>query len=147
MAATIVTLPANAGGQTDRPATVPALAQWHGSGGAFELRDDTRVVVRRDDRVGLRREAKLLADDLSALVGRRIAVAARRHASARRGDVVVRGARGRLLGRHGTESYALRIGDSLAILAGSRTGAFYGGSTLLQLIRRAPLRWIGRSLA
>ena len=50
-------------------------------------------------------------------------------------DVVVRGARGRLLGRHGGEGYALRIGDRLSILAASPTGAFYGGRTLLQLVR------------
>jgi hexosaminidase len=129
-----VALPASAAARAERPVTVPALAQWRGADGVFELRRDARIVVRLADRAGLRREAALLAGDLSALVGRRVAVAARRGARARRGDVVLRGARGRLLGAHGEEAYALRIGGRLEILAAAPTGAFYGGRTLLQLV-------------
>jgi hexosaminidase len=133
--AAILGLPPTAVAQSSRPATVPALARWHGASGAFDLRPDARVVVRLDDRVRMRREAAQLADDLAALVGQSVAVKASRHARARDGDLVIRGARGRVLGGRRREGYALRIDGTFSILAASRAGAFYGGRTLLQLVR------------
>ncbi len=131
----ILGLPPSAVAEPSRPVTVPALARWQGSTGAFDLRRDTRIVVRLHDRVRMRPEAAQLARDLSALVDRPVAVRASRRARARIGDVVIRSARGRMLGGRRREGYALRIDGTFSILATSRAGAFYGGRTLLQLVR------------
>lgn len=118
----------------DRPATVPALSSWRDAprGGTFKLRRDARIVVRHRHRRLLVREARTLAADLRALRGRRVRVVLRRGAKARRGDVVFSRARDRNLG---AEGYRLRVGRSFAVSARTRAGAYYGGRTLLQLVR------------
>jgi len=132
-AATILALapaaaPAAAAGA--RPATVPALRSWTPAKGHFALRDDARVVVRGRDRTRLLGEARTLAADLSALLRRHVAAGA---APARAGDVAL----GSTRGRHGlgTEGYRLRVGRTFAIGAPTAAGAYYGGRTLLQLVR------------
>ena len=102
-----------------RPATVPAVREWNGGRGEFVLSDDARVVAAKP----LRREARRLGRDLG--------VPARR-GRARRGDVVLE--LDRDLNRVGTEGYVLRIGERVKIRARTRTGIFYGGRTLIQLL-------------
>lgn len=120
--------------QADRPATVPALERFTDApgGGVFKLRRDARVVVRFRDRRLLRGEARVLAADLGALRGRRVRVTAARSARPRRGDVLMGRTRDAALG---TEGYRLRVGRSFDVLAPGRAGAYYGGRTLLQLVR------------
>jgi len=113
-----------------RPATVPVLRSWTPAKGHFALRGDARVVVRGRDRARLLGEARTLAGDLSVLLRRRVAVSA---APARAGDVAL----GSTHGRHalGAEGYRLRAGRTFAISAPTAAGAYYGGRTLLQLVR------------
>jgi hexosaminidase len=119
---------AAAGGADARPVTVPALQRYTPSGGTFVLRRDARVVVRRRDRRALLGEGRTLTEDLGALLGRRVALGTR----TRRGDVVLRRSRDRALGQEG---YRLDVARAFAISAHRPAGAFYGGRTLLQLVR------------
>jgi hexosaminidase len=123
--------------QDARPATVPALQQWTASGGTFAPRDDLRVVIRRSQRAALRGEGRTLAEDLARLLRRPVRLTIGRRA--RRGDVLLA-----LTDRDpalGSEGYALRIGRAFTILGATSTGAFYGGRTLMQLLRGgAPIR-------
>ena len=115
-----------------RPATVPALREWTGGAGTTTLRRGARVVVRRR-RNTLRPEARLLAQDLRALTRRRWRTGLRRRKRVRRGDVVLK-----LSSRDaglGAEGYRLTIGRTVTIAARTRAGIFYGGRTLLQLLR------------
>jgi hexosaminidase len=121
-------LAAAAGGAEARPVTVPALQRFAPSGGSFVLPRDARVVVRRRDRRALLTEARTLAEDLGAPAGRRVALGTR----PRRGDVVLRRSRDRTLGEEG---YRLDVARTFAISAHRPAGAFYGGRTLLQLVR------------
>jgi hexosaminidase len=104
----------------ERPATVPALQSFSPSEGTFALRPDARVA-------GSGREARTLASDLGALLGRPVRTARR----ARPGDVLLRRGSAAL----GGEGYELRIGRAFTITAPHSAGLFYGGRTLLQLIR------------
>jgi hexosaminidase len=114
----------------ERPATLPALVSFTPSSGTFALRPDARVVIHPSERAALRGEARLLAGDLGALLHRSIRTARGR---ARRGDVLLT-LRGRDPGL-GEEGYALRVGRVFTIAAGHNAGVFYGGRTLLQLLR------------
>jgi hexosaminidase len=118
-----------------RPQTIPALRAWAplDGGGTFALRPDARIVVRHRDRAAYRGEARQLAADLGRLLGRRVATTARRGTRARTGDVVVGStSRDPQLDREG---YGLRIGRAFTIVAPTRAGAFYGGRSLLQLVK------------
>lgn len=120
-----VAAPAHA--QAPRPATVPALQEWRPADGRFALRRDAHVVVRG----ALRGEARTLAQDLAALQARPVRV--RTRGPARTGDVVL--VRDRGDGALGAEGYALRVGRAFTITSPTTAGAFYGGRTLLQLVR------------
>ncbi len=119
----------------ERPQTIPALHSWTPSAqpGTFAVGPSTRIVHRHPDRSALRGEARQLAADLGTLLGRRVATTARKGVRARGGDVV--------LGRTtqepalGAEGYALRIGRAFTIVAPTDAGVFYGGRSLLQLVR------------
>jgi hexosaminidase len=111
-----------------RPVTVPALQRFTPVAGRFVLRRDARVVVAPRDRRRLLGEGRTLARDLGTLRGRRAAVGTR----ARRGDVVLRRSRDPRLG---AEGYRLHVARAFAISARRPAGAYYGGRTLLQLVR------------
>jgi hexosaminidase len=117
----------------DRPPALPALARWTPSDGpAFRLRSDARIVVRHADRAFLRGEGGKLAEDLGQLLHRPVEVTARHGASARTGDIVMARHREPALAHEG---YRLSVGRAFTITANATAGAFYGGRTLLQLVR------------
>ena len=130
-----VVLPAGAEAANPRPATIPALREWSGGEGTFALRRGSRVVVPRAQRRALVPEARLLATDLRRLTARRVRVRVRRGRRLRRGDIglALRRPRRPALG---PEGYRLGIGRAVRIGANRRAGAFYGGRTVLQLLRR-----------
>ena len=112
-----------------RPVTIPALRHFRAGEGHLSLCRDARVVFDR----GGRGEALTLAGDLARVTGRPVPV--KRGAAPRRGDVAVQIGAGRWeLGREG---YRLRIGRTFEIEADHAAGAFYGGQTLIQLIRES----------
>ena len=133
LAVTVLAVAAPSRAQDARPQTIPALREWSPSQGTWSLRDGAHVIVRHRERDSLRDDARRLASDLAAAVGHRVATTARRGARARAGDVIVTlSARDHQLG---AEGYSLRIGRAFTIAARTRTGLFYGGRTLLQLLR------------
>ena len=127
-------LPATADAVNERPATVPALRQWAGAKGTLALPRGARVAVRRRPAV-IRSEAGVLAQDLRSLTRRRWRTRIRRGARVRRGDIVLK-----LVPRRpsiGPEGYSLRIDRNVVIAARTPAGLFYGGRTLIQLLRQS----------
>jgi hexosaminidase len=119
-----------------RPATIPALREWHGSEGSFELRGSSRIVIPRRHRTRLRATARLLAADIRRATGRRPRVVAIRGRRLRRGDVRLGlGARASDLPREG---YRMRIARAVRVAARAPAGVFYATRTLLQLISADP---------
>ena len=144
LAILLVTGPAAAAEAANpRPATIPALREWRGGQGQFQLRMAPRIVLGGPRRRSLLPEARRLSADLRALTGRKVRVRARRGARVRRGDVrLALGAPDSELGREG---YRLHVGRAVRIRAGRPAGVFYGGRTLLQLLRRGPALPRGRA--
>ena len=124
---------ASAAPDAGRPQTIPALRGWDSAKGTWELGRKARVVVRCAAARRWRIEARVLARDLRAVTGRAVGTPGRCGLRARRGDVVL--ARARRAPHLGREGYRLRIGRSFRIAAKADAGAFYGGRTLLQLVR------------
>lgn len=128
--------PAATAAEPPRPDTVPAVRVASGWDGTFKLRRSARIVIPRRARERLAVEARLLAKDLG------IRWAARR--KGRRGDIILRDTS--KLKRLGREGYTLRIEDRVRIRGRTRTGVFYGGRTLVQLLnnprRRTPRTFI-----
>lgn len=119
-----------------RPATIPAVREWSGGEGSFQLRRSSRIVVPARYRARLRSTASLFAADLRELTGRRLPIATRRGNRARPGDL--RLSLGAREGRLGEEGYRLSIGRATRITANSPAGAFYGTRTVLQLLKQRP---------
>src|SRR5215211_163855 len=115
-----------------KPVTIPALREWEGARGAFSLGPRPRIVVEPGHRADLRSEAVALADDLAHITRRRPTPA--NGGPLHTGDIQLRLVPGDdSLGREG---YELTIGDSVRVRAGTGAGVFYGGRTLLQLLRQ-----------
>ena len=122
------------------PETIPALQKWSPSGaGRWTPAPRPRIVVRHRDRRALRGEARQLAADLGHAT-----VTARRHARARRGDIVIGSTPA--TGQLGAEGYRLRVGKAFSILAPTTAGAYYGARTLLQLLRSKQAIPTGRAV-
>jgi hexosaminidase len=118
LAAAITALLAVAAPAQARPPTIPALREWHGAAGAFQLARTTRVVGGGAEGVALARGLK------------RPAVAG---SAPQPGDVVLAlGSPDRRLGREG---YRLEVGSTLRVEARGEAGLFYGAQTVLQLLR------------
>ena len=118
---------ASADAPNPAPEVVPALREWSGGSGTFELSAQSRIVVESRALAGA---AEMLRDDLEAVSGLDVRVVD--SALARAGDVVL--ARGSGLGREG---YRLEIGDRVTI-AGAEAGVFYGAQTVLEILRATP---------
>ena len=115
---------ASADAPNPAPEVVPALREWSGGLGTFELGGQSRIVVESGALAG---EAEMLRDELAAVSGLDVRVVD--SAPARAGDVVL--ARDDRVGREG---YRLEIGDRVTI-AGGEAGLFYGTQTVLQILR------------
>lgn len=125
-----VTEPARAAAAAAAPQTVPALRQWTAASGAYDFTSTSRIVVDPAYTAQLSDEAATLADDLGALAGRPVAVVT---GSASPGDIGLSLGDGSLP----AEGYRMTVGPSVAIRAGTDTGAFYGTRTVLQLLHQS----------
>ncbi|WP_079036678.1 family 20 glycosylhydrolase [Streptomyces silaceus] len=128
------------------PVTVPALRNWQGGSGTWELTRATRIVLARGGGEALRPTAALLADELADQEGIRPAVVDGRP---RAHDIVLGlGAAAGVPESRASEGYALDVGDELRITARERQGVLYGTRTLLQALRTAPVpRTVARGTA
>lgn len=137
-AAPAVAAPPDASG-AGRPATIPALTEWVGEAGAYQLTAATRILVRPDQQEALGQTASTFAADLSALgddIGRAVEVTTdvpRPH------DIVLE--LGGDAAGVGDEGYRMTVGDAITVSAPTDTGVFYGTRTLVQLFHQ------GRSVA
>ncbi|WP_371619347.1 family 20 glycosylhydrolase [Streptomyces sp. NBC_00454] len=122
--------PAAAPAAAAAPQTVPALRQWTAGTGSYGFTSTSRIVVDPAYTAQLSDEAATLAEDLGALAGRSVAVVT---GSASPGDIGLSLGDGSLP----AEGYRMTVGQSIAIQAGTDTGAFYGTRTVLQLLHQS----------
>lgn len=112
------------------PGVVPALRQWSGASGTFQLGSQSRIVV---DASSLSGEGAQLRDDIAAVTGLTLPVVVKGPPGP--GDVFL-SASG-TAAQLGSEGYRLAIGDQVDITANADAGVFYGGQTVLQMLRVA----------
>ena len=123
-----------AGGSTEANAenvaawSVPALREWQAEPGFFMLSAKSRIVVSKRDNIGLRTEAEMLQHDIREISGERLPLII---GKPRPGDILLS------LGPEvpEKEGYRIAVHDQIDILASTATGVFYGGQTLLQLLK------------
>jgi hypothetical protein len=112
------------------PGVVPALRQWSGTSGTFQLGPQSRIVV---DASSLSGEGAQLRDDIAAVTGLTMPVVVREKPSPGDMSLSASGTDAQL----GSEGYRLTIGDHVDITADADAGVFYGGQTVLQMLRVA----------
>lgn len=116
------------------PLTIPALRQWFHGSGSWALGPRSRLVVP-SSQLAVAAVARQLSSDLRQAVGRRLVVVEKKPSGARAGDIVLRETND-LAKRLGAEGYALAVNSRLTISAPTVAGVFYGGRTLIQLLRQ-----------
>ncbi|WP_222539457.1 family 20 glycosylhydrolase [Pedobacter polysacchareus] len=115
-----------------KPFVIPALREWHGATGSFQLKKKSRIVLADHDPV-LRGIADLLQKDLKAM-NLPLEIKIGKPAT---GDIVLslktsdKGL--------GEEGYEMIIDDYLQINALHKKGAIWGTRTLLQLLEQDPV--------
>ncbi|MBL1119695.1 discoidin domain-containing protein [Streptomyces sp. 110] len=120
----------------DKPAVVPALQEWQGGTGSFELRRHSRIVLaaKRGDR--LRDQVTTLPDEIEQATGRKLDISP---GSPRYGDIVLSVdptlAETKGGARFKEEGYTFRVTDrNVWITARTAKGVYYGTRTLLQIL-------------
>ncbi|WP_316752681.1 family 20 glycosylhydrolase [Pedobacter gandavensis] len=116
-----------------KPFVIPALREWHGASGTFQLKKKSKIVLAENS-PALQGIADLLQKDLQAM---NISVAISTSGKPAAGDI--------LLSLNSSdkglaeEGYELIIGDYLQIKALHKKGAIWGTRTLLQLLEQDPV--------
>ncbi|MCW3839570.1 discoidin domain-containing protein [Micromonospora yasonensis] len=119
-----------------KPAVVPALQEWEGGSGTFELRKHSRIVLAKQQGDELAGPGAQVAADLEQVTGRKLDVSPR---IPQDGDIVLSvdptltDAEGGA--RFAEEGYTFTVTDqNVTIAAPTVKGVFYGTRTLLQLL-------------
>ncbi len=115
---------------TAGPVTVPALRQWTAGTGSYVFGSTSRVVVDPVYSAQLDGDAATFAADLTALLGRPVAVA---DGTAAAGDISLTLGDATLP----DEGYRMTVAGTVAIQAKASAGAFYGTRTVLQLLHQS----------
>lgn len=116
------------------PPVVPALREWHGSFGSFQLHAGSRIVLDPGSAALLQRTAQVFQQDLAAETGSWLPIAPSSTPGA--GDFFLtfstqdRGI--------GNEGYLFNVGASVTISAHTTNGVFYGTRTVLQILHATP---------
>ncbi|MEV7234400.1 discoidin domain-containing protein [Streptomyces sp. NPDC051020] len=119
-----------------RPAVVPALQQWEGGTGSFELREHSRIVLAKKQVDELDDQGEQLSTEIAQVTGRRLDVSPR---IPQDGDIVLSidpsltDATGGA--RFAEEGYTLTATDrNVTITAPTAKGVYYGTRSLLQVL-------------
>lgn len=116
----------------EKPFVIPALREWHGRTGTFQLKKKSKIVLAEKDPV-LQGIASLLQKDLKAM-NISLEIGSGKPAA---GDILLSlNAEDKGLAEEG---YHLNIGDYLQISALDKRGAIWGTRTLLQLLEQDPV--------
>ncbi|MEU0567415.1 discoidin domain-containing protein [Nonomuraea sp. NPDC005983] len=119
-----------------KPAVVPALQEWTGGTGSFELRRDSRIVLAKKQGDELGDQGARLSAEIEQVTGRKLDVSPR---TPQDGDIVLSidpaladGAGG---ARFTEEGYTLTVTDrNVTIAAPTAKGVYYGTRSLLQIL-------------
>lgn len=128
-------IPANTSLNT-KPAVVPALQQWEGGTGSFELREHSRIVLAKKRGGELDDQGTRLSAEIEQVTGRKLDVSPR---IPQDGDIVlsIDPALADAAGgaRFAEEGYTLTITDrNVTIAAPTAKGVYYGTRSLLQIL-------------
>ncbi|MFI6741875.1 discoidin domain-containing protein [Nonomuraea sp. NPDC050451] len=119
-----------------RPDVVPALQQWEGGTGSFELRKHSRIVLAKKQVKELDEQGTQLSAEIEQVTGRKLHVSPR---TPQDGDIVLSidpaladpGGDARFA----EEGYTLTVTDhNVTIAAPTATGVYYGTRSLLQIL-------------
>ena len=113
------------------PAVVPALREWTGGTGSFELVPQSRIVIASAASSALATGARTFHDDLQAITGQDLPVVT--SDQPRAGDLYLALDDGTPPAGQG--GYSLDIGDAAEIHASTPTGVFYGEQTIEQILK------------
>lgn len=114
------------------PNTIPAIHEWSGSTGFFEITNDMQITVDSANA----QVAETFAEDLQSLSGEpRIKVCMQRENNSNNKSCL----KGFKLSLNkdqslGEEGYSIEIADEVIIRANEQAGLFYGTQTLLQIV-------------
>lgn len=120
------------GGPLEKPFVIPALREWQGKDGDYQLRNTSRIVVADAGHTKLMELATMLQGELFTLLKLELTIAT---GKAQAGDIVLIENADLPLGEEG---YALDIGETFCIEASKYTGFVFGTRTLLQLLAQQP---------
>lgn len=113
-----------------KPDVIPALQEWHGETGDFEISDDSRIVYGD----GLEDTAEQFAEDYQDITGKTIQTVKGSQSDAKEGDFYL--TLGSLDAGLGKEGYVITIGDAVAVEACEATGAYWGVISILQILKQ-----------
>ncbi|MDD4823303.1 MAG: family 20 glycosylhydrolase [Bacteroidales bacterium] len=119
-------------GANPKPFVVPALREWQGKVGRFEVAKKMSVVVNPCYKAELAQVAETFAADYAALKGTKMAV---RYGQPKKGAIYL------TLSKEdqtlGEEGYLLEVGEVVTIKANTRLGCFQATRTVLQLMEQS----------
>jgi len=114
-------------GGNKQPFVIPALREWHGEEGYYQLSRTSRIVTSATD-TDARQAALLLNEDLKKMLGFELKISTEPPTT---GDIYIGSAAGKALGEEG---YSLQINHIFHIHAPHYKGKVFGTRTLLQLL-------------
>jgi len=118
------------------PQVIPALQEWYGSSGTFDLSSSSRIVVDPSSAKQLMGTAQVFQNDLSNVVGKRLPVVVAGSAHTDDFFLTLKNQDSSL----GNEGYIFDVGEDVVISAHTSTGIFYGTRTALQILQQDSAR-------
>lgn len=115
-------------GQNAQPFVIPALREWHGGQGEYQLSASSKIVLVQPNHPALKKLAALLKTDLKAQTGFDLTIVS---TAPKKGDILL--SLEEADKSIGAEGYYFKAEDYLTISANDYRGLFYGTRTLLQL--------------
>lgn len=114
----------------EKPDVIPALQEWHGETGNFEIGSSSKIVYGE----GLEDTAEQFAEDFEDITGRQIKTVKGAAKDAAAGDFCLTlGSSDKGLGKEG---YIITIGDNVVVEACEATGAYWGVISILQILKQ-----------
>lgn len=121
--------------KNDEVFVIPALQEWNGGEGYFELNKGKAIVVD-EQYPELESTATIFAEEIKELSGKEFKVKLAR--AAQKGDLFL--TLSNALNK-GDEAYRLTIGDQVILQGATSTGVFWATRTLLQLLEQDARQW------
>ena len=120
----------------ETPLVIPGLREWTGQVGRYAITPETRLLVHQKYAPDLNACAETLQQEAQHTMGFLLPI--ERAAESEPGSIFL--SLDLEDAQTGDQGYSLEIADRVTLRANAATGVFYGGQTILQLLRQAPDR-------